>query len=242
MNSSKLKHLEHSIRVQCVIFGVDLASQPPSLQVLVNGTWDYDGAAHSKTPVATSALLLPRGLVANGDGLESAASQVVRERAGIRSAQLEQLYAFDPDKDGLVNIAYYALVDRNGKKASDGSEWLKVEDLDGHKGQPRLIFQDMKVIAKALVSLRRKVRIEPLGFSVLPERFTMPQLRALYETVLGASLDERNFAKKMLGMGILRRVSVTKRGKGEQGRPATIYEFDDGRYEALRKKGWSFEV
>jgi 8-oxo-dGTP diphosphatase len=210
----------HTIRVQCAVFGIDFEKSPPGLDVLVLRE--------------EAGFVLPSVVVGAGEQLVKAAARVLRDRAGLRDLYLEQLYTYDPDKEGIVRVAYYALTSRDDRDPAVGTEW--------HRVPPGLGARDVTMLDRALLRLRSKVRYEPIGFSMLPDRFTMPQLRNLYEAILGMSLDDRNFAKRMLSMGILRRVGESKRGPGDQGRPATIYEFDNVRYEALKKKGWSFEV
>ena len=216
------------VRVECVAFGINFDRPAPSLEVLVDRSKD----------VKSPAFVLPSSVLGNGETLERVAVQILKMRAGIRDIYLEQLYTFDSEREGSIAVSYYGLTNRSGKVPSTGSAWI---DLNSQGGL-QLVGRDMKVLAKALARLRAKVRYEPIGFSMLPERFTMPQLRGLYEAVLGHPIDDRNFSRRMLSMGILRRVSETKREKGEQGRPAVIYEFDDKAYERLAKKGWSFEI
>jgi 8-oxo-dGTP diphosphatase len=213
-----------TIRVQCVVFSIDFEKSPPGLEVLVLRDETSERARW----------FLPSGAVGVGESLEKVAARILRERAGLRDLHLEQLYTFDPDKDGIVRVAYLALASRGDKDPAVGSEW--------HRGSEGMRARDASVLDRAALRLRAKIRYEPIGFSMLPEQFTMPQLRNLYEAVLGKSLDDRNFAKRMLSMGILRRVGESERGPGDQGRPATVYEFDAVRYGALKKKGWSFEI
>ena len=93
---------------------------------------------------------------------------------------------------------------------------------------------------KALEQLRRKVRYQPIGFELLPEKFTMLELRNLYESIMGRPLDKRNFSKKNLNMNLL--VKLKEKQKGTSRRGAYFFCFDEKRYQELVSKGFLFEI
>ena len=105
---------------------------------------------------------------------------------------------------------------------------------------PTLAFDHGKIIETALLRLKNKVRYEPIGFELLPEKFTLSQLQHLYETVLETQLDKRNFRKKILGMDLL--IETNEIEKDVAHRAARLYRFDETKYRRLKKKGFNFEV
>ena len=105
---------------------------------------------------------------------------------------------------------------------------------------PTLAFDHAEVLDAAMTRLRAKVRYEPIGFELLPPRFTLSQLQRLYETVLDRSLDKRNFRKKILSMGIL--VETNEIEQDVAHRAARLYRFDEAKYRKMKRKGFNFEV
>src|SRR6478672_10319797 len=168
---------------------------------------------------------LPGGFVDMDETLDASAKRELQEETGISRLYLEQLYTFgDPGRDPrghTVTVAYYALV-----KLSDHA--------------PKLAFDHAKILKGALQRLRAKVRYQPIGFELLPAKFTLSQLQRLYEIVLERPLDKRNFRKKTLGMGLL--VELEETQKDVAHRAARLYRFDRERYGTLVKEGFNFEV
>ncbi len=156
---------------------------------------------------------------------------------------LEQLYTFgtvkrDP-RERVVSVAYYALVklsDHKAKAATDAAEakWFPVSQL------PKLAFDHPDILALALTRLQGKVRYQPIGFELLPPKFTLSDLQHLYEAILGAGLDKRNFRKKVLGFGLL--VPLNETQMTGRHRPAQLFRFDADKYEKLKKRGFNFEL
>jgi 8-oxo-dGTP diphosphatase len=186
---------------------------------------------------------LPGGFVLVAEGLEEAVRRELADETGIKRLYLEQLYSFgDPDRDPrerVVSIAYYALVklaDHSVRAASDAQEvaWFPVAEL------PKLAFDHEKIVDVALRRLKAKVRYEPIGFELLPEKFTLGELQRLYETVLEQALDKRNFRKKILGMELLEAMDEFQKDVAH--RAAQFYRFNRQRYEQLKKRGFNFEL
>lgn len=186
---------------------------------------------------------LPGGFVQLDETLDEAARRELEEETGLKNVYLEQLYTFgavdrDP-RERVVSVAYYALVksaDHVATGASDASDarWFSITDL------PRLAFDHREILKTALERLRSKVRYEPIGFELLPPKFTLPQLQHLYEAVLQTELDKRNFRKKILSMGLL--VALDEQVRTGAHRPAQLFRFDARKYQALRKRGFNFEL
>lgn len=221
-----------ALTVDCVVFGFDDTSA--ALQVLLIRR----GIAPFKDHWA-----LPGGFVRVEETLDDAARRELSEETGLHHVFLEQLYTFgtvdrDP-RERVVSIAYYALVkptDHITAASTDAAEarWFPVGDI------PPLAFDHATILDTALARLRGKLTYQPIGFELLPPKFTLTQLQRLYESVLGAPLDKRNFRKKALSHDLLVPLKETHR-EGTH-RPAQLFRFDPVKYERLKKKGFSFEL
>jgi 8-oxo-dGTP diphosphatase len=218
-----------ALTVDCVVFGFDEGE----LKVLLieRGLDPFKGR-----------WALPGGFVRVDETLDEAARRELGEETGLTNVFLEQLYSFgeierDP-RERVVSVAYYALVklsDHRARAATDAAnaEWFRVSRL------PSLAFDHADIFRTALGRLKGKVRYQPIGFELLPEKFTLSQ-QHLYEAVLGTELDKRNFRKKVLGFGLL--IPLKETQMAGRHRPAQLFRFDQKRYEQLRKKGFNFEL
>jgi len=167
----------------------------------------------------------------------------LEEEAGLKEVFLEQLYTFgsverDP-RERVVSVAYYALVKlaaHNTQAATDAADarWFPMSKV------PKLAFDHADILATALARLKGKVRYQPIGFELLPPKFTLSQLQRLYESVLATELDKRNFRKKVLGFGLL--IPLKETQMTGRHRPAQLFRFDAGKYEKLKKEGFNFEL
>ncbi len=219
-----------ALTVDCVVFGLD----DEDLKVLLiqrdlapfEGKW-----------------ALPGGFVRMDESLEEAARRELAEEAGVSNVFLEQLYSFgDTDRDPrgrVVTVAYYALVklsDHAVRAATDArnAAWFGVDDV------PQLAFDHDRILETAQVRLQSKVRYQPIGFELLPRKFTLTQLQKMYEKVLDRPLDKRNFRKKILGMDILHGLDEVETDVAH--RAAQLYRFDKKRYDALVRQGFNFEI
>ena len=170
---------------------------------------------------------IPGGFVAIDESLEEAALRELEEETGIRDVYLEQLYTFgDVDRDPrgrVVTVAYFSLVSANAidpRAGSDAAEacWWTVYDL------PPLAFDHANILSYALKRLRYKLEYTAVGFELLPEAFTLSELQAAYEVVLGEKLDKRNFRRKILSAQVIEEAGSYRTGEG---RPAMLYHFRD---------------
>ena len=219
-----------SVTVDCVVFGLD----DGDLKVLL---------IERDQPPFKGSWALPGGFVDMDEGLEQAARRELQEETGLTDIFLEQLYTFgdigrDP-RGRVISVAFYALVNLCGRTPSAGSDarraaWFAISDL------PSLAFDHERILATALDRLKGKVRYQPIGFELLPVKFTLTQLQRLYETVLERELDKRNFRKKILSMGIV--IELNEIQQDVAHRAARLYRFDEQRYRRLRKKGFNFEI
>lgn len=219
-----------ALTVDCVVFGMD----DGDLKVLLiqRGVEPFLGK-----------WALPGGFVRMEESLEDAARRELEEEAGIRPAHLEQLYTFgEPGRDPrgrVVTVAYFALVklsDHRVRASTDASEaaWFSVWDT------PKLAFDHADVLATALQRLKGKVRYQPIGFELLPPKFTLTQLQRLYEVILERELDKRNFRKKILAMDLLEELDEVEQDVSH--RAARLYRFDHKKYKQLEKAGFNFEL
>jgi 8-oxo-dGTP diphosphatase len=219
-----------ALTVDCVVFGFT----GDSLQVLLirRGIAPFSGS-----------WALPGGFVHMEETLDQAARRELEEETHLHNVFLEQLCTFgNPDRDPrgrVVSVAYYALVRPEHHPATgdtDAAEatWYDVNQL------PPLAFDHLEILHTALERLRGKIRYQPIGFELLPKKFTLSQLQALYESILGRPLDKRNFRKKLLAFDFL--VPTNECTTGTAHRPARLHRFDRRKYQALAKKGFLFEL
>ena len=221
-----------SVAVDCVVFGLDLDED--DLEILL--------IQRLKDPFAHG-WALPGGFMQMDETADTAARRELEEETGVTDVYLEQLYTFsdvarDP-RGRVVSIAYYALAklsDHRIRAATDAENvaWYSIRKL------PRLAFDHKAIIDTAIERLRGKVRYAPLGFELLPPKFTLSQLQRLYEIVLEQQLDKRNFRKKILSMEFL--VDTGEHEQGVAHRAARLYRFDRRKYLKLAKQGFNFGI
>jgi 8-oxo-dGTP diphosphatase len=186
---------------------------------------------------------LPGGFVRGEEELEAAARRELSEETGITEVALEQFQTFgairrDP-RERVVSVAYVALTrleDHRPKASTDARQavWFPTHEL------PRLAFDHQEIIDRALERLRTRVRLEPIGFQLLPAKFTLTQFQSLYESILGRTVDTRNFRKRVLAMELV--VALKKEFQRGRKRPAQLFRFDPARYEQLKRRGFQFEL
>jgi 8-oxo-dGTP diphosphatase len=230
MDDRMIKCKQAHVTVDCVVFGLD--EQDLKILLIQRGYEPFKGS-----------WAIPGGFVNVDESLEKAALRELKEETGVQNVFLEQLYTFgdvhrDPRRR-IMTVAYYALVnlrDHTIKAATDASNaaWFSVDDV------PRLAFDHARIVDTALRRLRGKVRYEPIGFELLPEKFTLTQLQRMYEMILEQDIDKRNFRKKILGMELLKELDEVQVDVAH--RAARLYKFDENKYRQLKDKGFNFEI
>jgi 8-oxo-dGTP diphosphatase len=219
-----------ALGVDCVIFGLDAVA----LKVLL---------IQRDLPPFEGCWALPGGFVEISETVQQAARRELREETGLHNVYLEQLHTFsavdrDP-RDRVVSVAHYALVrlsDHKVRAATDAraADWFAVGET-GH-----LAFDHDEILRAALERLRYKLVYQPIGFELLPPKFTLSALQRLYETILERPLDKHSFRSKVLRTGILLELDELERGVPH--RAARLYRFDKRRYRQLIRQGFSFKV
>ena len=231
----RYKYPRSALAVDCVVFGLD---DKTNLKLLL---------IRRIKPPFEKQWALPGGFVQidKDATLEEAARRELQEETGVDLSNvfLEQLYTFgsknrDP-REWTTSVAYYVLVNLNEyplEASTDASDaaWFPINDL------PSLAFDHEEIICTAIDRLRSKVRYEPIGFELLPRKFTLPQLQRLYETILDQKLDRRNFLRKFRKMNLLTELGETQEEVSH--RPAKLYQFDEEKYNQLKQKGFNFEI
>ncbi len=219
-----------SLTVDCIIFGLDESSR---LKVLLIQRANEPFKHH---------WALPGGFVDENETLEAAALRELKEETGVSDVFIEQLFTFGtPGRDPrgrVVTIAFYALINLGEHKIGADTDaadvkWFPINKL------PQLAFDHAEILEMAINRLRGKVRYQPIGFELLPEKFTLTQLQNLYQTILDKELNKRNFRTKILKMNILKEEDILR---GVAHRPAQLYSFDKEKYETYLNQGFNFEI
>ncbi len=193
-----------------------------------------DGAPHALlVRLPGSVWTLPGADVPEGLALEEAAQAALAEQTGIRGAALEQLYTFDRQEAGAVCVAYLCPVPAERHPLAPGPavvevRWFPMDD------PPALAAGDPEGLAYGRARLRAKAAYAPIALQLLPDAFTLGELQAVYEAVLGHALDTRNFRRDVLAAGIVEPVGRA-RADGP-GRPAELYRSRAGEFQVLARE------
>lgn len=230
------EYLPH-VSVDCVVFGFDARG----LQVLLLKMKHCNDWA------------LPGGFVRQQEGVESAATRVLQERTGLEQVFLQQFRVFSEPRRSAANkwtsenedlqawlnqrfitIGFYALVPfekvaPQPDSISDACTWWNLADVG------KLMLDHNAILHSALEALRLQMRYQPIGYNLLPEKFTMPELQKLYETVLGQTLDRRNFQRRMLDFGLLEKLPERKTGVAHKA--PFYYRFNKTQYDKALEEG-----
>ncbi len=186
---------------------------------------------------------LPGDLVYPNENLETAAERVLEQLTGLKGVYLEQVRAFGAVNrhplGRVITIAFYSLVKTKDFVPTPASfaqraSWHNIHHLD------KLAFDHNEILHDCLIQLKYRVRMAPIGFELLPPKFTLTELQQLYESILETELDKRNFRKKILSMNLLEELDETQEGVAH--RPAKLYQFDQERYRQFVEQGYSFDL
>jgi len=244
--SVEIENIHPGLSVDCVLFGFD----NNELKILLLKLKSIEKWA------------LPGGFVEKDKDVSEGANSVLKERIGLENIFLKQFYLFgnvsrnenshtklliehkiisedlrEWFQQRFVTVGFYALVEYSKVKEttvdfiSESCEWHSINEL------PELILDHKIIISKAHQTLKKELNSEPIGLNLLPKQFTMPELQALYETVLEKKLDRRNFSRKMLNYRIL--IATDQRRVGVRHKAPTLYEFDEIKYNQAILDGFN---
>ena len=216
-----------SVTTDCVIFSFD----GTKLNVLLveRGVEPYKGR-----------WAFPGGFLRMDESAEAGALRELQEETGLEGAYIKQFHTFsDPGRDPrerVLTVAFYALVRMQEVKGGDDAakaEWFSIDDV------PSLAFDHDLILRMAMKELRRQIHFEPIGFELLPEKFTIKELQLLYEAILDVKFDRRNFYNKMKHLEILTQLDekVFKSPRKE----AFYFKFNQKKYDELKQKGFRLE-
>lgn len=221
------KYPHPSVTTDCVIFGFD----GMKLQVLLieRGVEPYKGR-----------WAFPGGFLKMDESAEEGALRELKEETGLEPETIEQFHTFsEPHRDPrerVITIAFYALckiADVKGGDDAARAKWFCFDEI------PQLAFDHDCILRYAIKELRERIHFQPIGFDLLPEKFTMKELQSLYEAILDVKFDRGNFAKKMLHFDMLTKLDETIWPTPK--RQANLYSFNKESYNELKQKGFRLE-
>ena len=226
-NLYSYKYPHPAVTTDCVIFGYDGIE----LKVLLvqRGIDPYKGT-----------WALPGGFLRITETAEECAMRELKEETGFLCSRLEQLHTFtdvrrDP-RERVITIAFFALVkiaEVKGEDDASRAQWYGLSEI------PKLAFDHDKILREALIHLRERIHFEPIGFELLPEVFTMPQLQNLYESILQVKFDRRNFHRKIQKLNIVK--PAEERAEDTPTRIPCKFRFNSEEYIRMKKKGFRLE-
>lgn len=196
--------------------------------------------------------MLPGGYIRKDEDLDEGIVRLLKERAGVAVSYLEEFGVFGKknrsefyfedfdetlfQKQRFITIGFYALYNATAlhpvaDEMSETCEWIYLSELP----EIELAMDHREIIEKALLTLREKISIKPIGFNLLPEKFTLPELQKLYEAILGKELNRGNFYRKIKNLSILKKLDEQRRG-GAYKAP-DLYSFDEENYKKALEDG-----
>ena len=217
-----------ALSVDCVIFGYTEADL-------------YVAVIDCNMPPYEGLYSLVGDLVRPNENANEAAHRIVKQRTKLKDLYLEQVHTFtNVDRHPLgrvISIAYFSLIKLDeywGKEPEDfpSMKWINVNEID------KLAFDHNEILDKCIAQLRDQIKAQPLGFNLLPKKFTLNQLQELYEVILQIQLDKRNFRRKLLGFGMLQELDEYQQAVSH--RPAKYYTFDKELFDKRKSEGFLF--
>ena len=217
------------LAVDCIIFGFD----GEDLKILLikrdfepeKGKWSLIG-----------------GFLKKEENLDQAAIRILNRLTGLDNVYMEQFYAFskldrDPE-ERTISVAYYALIDIESHNevanSLETSKWFSLGNA------PDLIFDHNIMVERAVSRLKYRTKTKPIGFELLPDKFTMLQLQNLYESILNEKLDKRNFTSKINALDIL--VKLEEKDMESSKKGSFLFQFDLEKYNEKLKEGFVFKI
>jgi len=176
------------------------------------------------------------------EDVSEAAKRVLKEITGLENVYMEELKTYGAAGRGpgyrCISIGQYAFIRINDYDKElvekHGAHWYDINEV------PKLVLDHNQMVKDALDRIKNRARFKPIGFELLPEKFTIPQLQQLYEAIYQKELDARNFRKKVLSLNVL--VKLDEKDKTTSRRGAFLYKFDHETYQKLLRSGFDFEI
>lgn len=217
------------LAVDCIIFGFN---QEKLKLLLIKRGFEPESGKWS----------LMGGFLRKNETLDEAADRVLQNLTGLSNVYMEQLQVFSAvDRDPVartVSVAYSALINiaehDSELTKQHHAKWFGIDEL------PELIFDHREMVDVAIQRLRTRTTAQPVGFELLPEKFTMRQLQKLYEAILGQPLDKRNFFKKINSMNLL--VKLNEKDMDSSRKGSYLYMFDKRTYKKKLAEGFTFRM
>lgn len=225
------KYDRHFLAVDCIIFGYDISEKELKLLLIKRsfepalGQWSLAG-----------------GFVREDESLDAAVCRVLCSLTGLSDLYMDQLYTYGgTDRDPgarVISTAYFALIGLHDLdpaiQKKNGAHWRSLSSL------PELIFDHRSMVERALSELVETAKVRPVGFELLPEKFTLVQLQNLYEAICQRPIDKRNFRKKILSMELLEKQEEKEKETSRKG--AWYYRFNEEKYRQLSRNGFFFNL
>lgn len=225
------EHEKFHVAVDSIIFGYDEGARELNVLLLkrnfqpAKGEWSLMG-----------------GFLNHSESVDTAAKRILHQLTGLSEVYMEQLYTFgELDRDPgarIISISYFALIKINASDTelvkTHGATWVPISAM------PLLIFDHLAMVNRALKKLQVRARTQPIGFELLPDKFTIPQLQGLYEAIYNKTFDKRNFRRKLLSMDLLEKLEEKEKESSRKG--AWYYRFDSSKYQNLLNRGFNFEL
>ncbi len=219
-----------AVTVDNVIFGFD--DEDLKVLLIKRGESPFEGS-----------WALPGYFVKGDEDLDKAAKRVLAELTGLENVYLEQVETFGKTNrhpaGRVITVAYYSLIKISDFKITPNSIANRAVWKSTSFAQD-LAFDHDEIFKACFNRLKRKVRSKPIGFELLPPKFTLTKLQQLYEAILEVQLDKRNFRKKILSMDLLH--YLDEREEKVAHRPAKLYKFDENKYQEFLSKGMVFDI
>ncbi len=218
------------VAVDCIIFGFD---DDEKLKLLV---------FNRKIDPFKKSLSLIGSFVQIGESVSDASIRILKEFTGLQNVYMKELKTYSSvDRDPgyrCISVAQYALIRVNDTIKTlvnqKGAQWCEIEDI------PKLILDHNEMVNDSLKRIEQITKFKPIGFELLPKKFTIPKLQALYEAIYRRKLDPRNFRKKILSFGVI--IKLDEKDKTTSKKGAFLYKFDHKKYTILQESGYNFEV
>ena len=223
------KYTPYLVAVDCIIFGFIKGE----LKLLIikremnpcKGSWSLMG-----------------GFVSPEESMDEAANRILYDLTGLKGLYMNQLYTHgDVNRDPgarVISTSYYSLIKiqdiYSHHNMINNAKWCPINEL------PELVFDHSKMVEMALESLRDEAHRKPLGFELLPPKFTIPQLQSLYEAIYQQEFDKSNFRKSILKMNLLDQLDEKDRKNSKKG--AWLYKFNEEKYKELLRQGFFFNI